>query len=166
MESSGEALVDSLQGVTADVVVLLGRLVDPPRRPSTSQERRRLAGEAGRTANSLREICGELTRWMAGHDRGEQGLRPSDESTEPTAESREVSGDEALRDVTQAQAALDGARRKLQSSVETARSDGATWRQIGDALGITPQTAHKRFDPEARRRHAAYMRERYQRQRD
>lgn len=33
----------------------------------------------------------------------------------------------------------------LMTAVALARSQGATWREIGDALGISSQAAHERF---------------------
>ncbi len=60
-------------------------------------------------------------------------------------------------------AAYEGARRAIVpgATAEDARAAGASWRRIGEALGIAAQSAHKRFDPRARRRHAEYMRARY-----
>lgn len=151
--ANGETLIGSLREVAADVSALLSRLDDPRRsRPSTSQERRRLADQADRVTVTLDAISRDLGAWIAEQPNG-QG-RPV-----PAAETPEA----ARADVTRAQDALDRARAELQRSVDTARDQGVTWRQIGEALDITAQTAHKRFDPAARQRHADYMRERNQR---
>jgi len=150
--SNGETLIRSLQEVAAEVSAVLSRLDDPRRsRPSTSQERRRLADQAERATATLDAICRDLGAWIAEQP---NGRRQPERAETPEA---------ARADVTRAQDALDRARTELHRCVETARSQGATWRQIGEALNITAQTAHKRFDPGARRRHAASMRKRNQR---
>jgi len=41
----------------------------------------------------------------------------------------------------------DAADRKLYELVGFARSAGASWAAIGDALGVTTQAAHQRFGP-------------------
>ena len=163
----GDTLVNSLRDVAADVGELLARFDDPRRRPATSQERRRLAERADRATASLDAICRDLRMWMSQQRR----LPGRPERTQPlervTTDAAEPDPDDPPEDgwpgVTRAQKAVERAREELQRSVEAARSDGATWRQIGEALEITAQTAHKRFDPKARRRHAEYMRERNQR---
>lgn len=33
----------------------------------------------------------------------------------------------------------------LRVAVDTMRADGATWAQVGEALGVSAQAAHKRF---------------------
>ncbi len=70
-------------------------------------------------------------------------------------------GDDPLARLSGTNAALEKSKAELQAAVQDARACGASWRRIGEALGIAPQSAHKRFDPRARRRHAAYMRDRY-----
>jgi hypothetical protein len=42
---------------------------------------------------------------------------------------------------------LDLAGDRLSDTVAAARSDGHTWRAIGAALGISPQSAHRKFGP-------------------
>jgi hypothetical protein len=45
------------------------------------------------------------------------------------------------------------AERLCQTSAEDARRDGASWREIGEAVGgITPQGAEHRFSPAAKER--------------
>lgn len=151
--SNGETLIRGLQEVSAEVSALLSRLDDPRRsRPSNSQERRRLADQAERATTALDVICHDLGAWI--------GEQPIGQHQPERAETPEA----ACADVARAREVLDRDRTELQRCVEAARSHGATWRQIGEALDITAQTAHKRFDPRARRRHADYMRKRNQRQ--
>lgn len=40
---------------------------------------------------------------------------------------------------------VDLAQRTMQTTVDQLRADGASWQQIGDALGVTKQAAEKRF---------------------
>ena len=47
-----------------------------------------------------------------------------------------------------------------QDLVEEAKGLGATWAQIGDALGTTPQAAYQRWSAHGRAKHAAYQRQR------
>lgn len=42
-------------------------------------------------------------------------------------------------------ARLAAAEKDLRASVQRARDEGATWQEIGDALGITRQAAQQRF---------------------
>ena len=41
---------------------------------------------------------------------------------------------------------------QMMSDAAEVREGGGTWRQIGETLGVTPQAAQKRLDPEARRK--------------
>jgi len=50
-------------------------------------------------------------------------------------------------------------RSLLDTHVQEARELGASWRAIAAATGISPQAAHKRWDPEARAKARKYMRE-------
>jgi hypothetical protein len=54
---------------------------------------------------------------------------------------------EALRELAQGEAELGRLRR---SSMAAARADGATWEQIGEALGMTRQSAWEYFRLDAR----------------
>lgn len=162
--SDSEALLRTLTRVVAEASALLGRFEDPRGgRPATSQERRRLADEAGRVVADLDALCGDIGAWMASARCEELGGDRNNGTEKADASAPANRSDDVCAEVTEAQGALDRARSHLQGSVEAARADGATWRQIGESLGITAQTAHKRFDPEARRRHATYMRDRNQR---
>jgi hypothetical protein len=49
---------------------------------------------------------------------------------------------EKLRALTARMAELDAARER---TVAAAMAGGATWAEIGDALGVTAQAAHKRY---------------------
>lgn len=145
-----ERFVRALEEVAGEVSILLRGLDEPRRgRPATSQERRRLAERVAQVNETLSELCHGLREWFGG---------PCD--TSAAGPDRAPAAESPVADVTRARVALDRARAELQACVDAARSHGATWRQIGDALDITAQTAHKRFDPGARRRHAAYMRQR------
>jgi hypothetical protein len=61
-------------------------------------------------------------------------------------------GDDAetvLRQVQEAGEAETNATSVLRSRVAAARAAGATWRQIGEHLGVTRQAAAKRFGEKA-----------------
>ena len=47
--------------------------------------------------------------------------------------------------IREAQHQVDEAERELREAVRAARADGATWEEIGDALGVKKQTAWERF---------------------
>lgn len=49
-------------------------------------------------------------------------------------------------------------RLDLSEAVSQVRELGATWRDIGRAASITPQAAHRRWDPRARQQHNEYQR--------
>lgn len=55
----------------------------------------------------------------------------------------------------EARALVMGHESKIRSAVDHLRLDGATWAQIGQALGITRQGARQRFDIAARTAHRA-----------
>lgn len=44
---------------------------------------------------------------------------------------------------------LKAAEARLDELVIEARDAGATWEEIGRALGVTTQTAHRRYSPDA-----------------
>jgi hypothetical protein len=46
----------------------------------------------------------------------------------------------------------------LQALANEARELDTSWSEIGRAAGVTPQSAHRRWDPDARRKHAEYQR--------
>lgn len=156
---AGAALVDRLHSVADEVMTLLVRLSSVrPGPPITSQDRRRIAEQAELSTESLVAVCDEVDEWIN-----------LSQVAEPAPTAADVAGDagtEALDGVAEAQANLEEANAQLHEAVEVARLRGDSWRTIGSALGITGQTAHKRFDPTARKRHADYMRARYQRARE
>ena len=43
----------------------------------------------------------------------------------------------------------NGLKRIAADYVADARAGGATWREIGRAFGVTPQSAHQRFAPKS-----------------
>lgn len=61
---------------------------------------------------------------------------------------REATLGEILRDLTPVAAASARVERNLAAWVNRARSLGATWTEIGDALGVTRQSAWERFSRE------------------
>lgn len=50
-----------------------------------------------------------------------------------------------MRGIKEARAAIEAATQDLITEVWLARSHGAAWTVIGEALGISKQAAHKRF---------------------
>jgi hypothetical protein len=56
--------------------------------------------------------------------------------------------------------AMDAFKDALDDRVATARALGVTWADIGKAAGITNQSAHRRWDPVARRKHNEYQQRR------
>lgn len=50
-----------------------------------------------------------------------------------------------MDEITKAQRAVDRAKENLTSTVRDARSNGRTWAEIGEALGMSRQAAFKRF---------------------
>jgi len=53
----------------------------------------------------------------------------------------------ALRELTRGEAELEALRR---AKVEAARADGASWEQVGEALGISRQSAWEYYSSSAR----------------
>jgi len=53
--------------------------------------------------------------------------------------------DEALALVTEADGRLKLVTGELEAAVERAREQGASWAQVGTALGVTRQAAWQRF---------------------
>lgn len=51
----------------------------------------------------------------------------------------------AIGEIREAASEVDAARARLQQAVDRARERGTTWAEIGEALGITKQTAWQRF---------------------
>jgi len=52
---------------------------------------------------------------------------------------------DALADLRRARETLDNAQTAISALVAEARAQGASWQGIGDALGITRQSAWERF---------------------
>lgn len=55
----------------------------------------------------------------------------------------------ALDTIAEARAAVRAAEETIAAEVCVARANGATWREIGDALGTTRQNAEKRYGSNA-----------------
>jgi hypothetical protein len=159
---AGAVLKDRLHAAAAEVTTLLQRLSSVrPGPPITSQDRRRFAEQAESSTESLTAVCDEVGIWIDLSQQPERVLSTTDVAA-PNADA----GTDVLDGVAAAQAELDEAGAQLHEAVEAARLRGDSWRTIGVSLGVTGQTAHKRFDPKARQRHADYMRARYQRARE
>ena len=62
----------------------------------------------------------------------------------------ETPGDAALRELRGLRIKRVKAETAIIELVETARLLRVTWREIGEALGISAQTAHRKFTPEAK----------------
>jgi hypothetical protein len=65
-----------------------------------------------------------------------------------------------LGDIAIRMAAAERTKLELTELVARAREVGITWTDIARAAGITPQAAQRRWDPEARRKHTEYQRQR------
>lgn len=161
----GAVLMAQLRTAAGEVSALLTRLghvrTGPP---ITSMDRRRLADQADLSTASLDRVCADLDAWVASLDQTVAN-EPIPVTVDPAPSQKDVPAAPATdpADLSGAQQAVDQARAELNEAVEGAREGGASWREIGAALGIAGQTAHKRFDPGARQRHAEYMRTRYRR---
>ena len=62
----------------------------------------------------------------------------------------------ALGELAQRQREYENAQERLDQAVETARSAGASWDDVGQVVGITAVSATRRWNPDARRKHSAY----------
>lgn len=78
--------------------------------------------------------------------------------TEAESERLSVLGEIALRSEQAAKV-----RQRLIDLVDKARTMEISWSQIGKASGISLQAAHRRWDPEARRKHNVYQQRRKRR---
>ena len=67
----------------------------------------------------------------------------------------------AISEVALRAAALENARSSLDEAVSEARHSGGTWAEIGGAVGITPQSAMRRWDERARQKQTDYQRDHY-----
>jgi hypothetical protein len=59
-----------------------------------------------------------------------------------------------LESIASTQREIENLNVRLDAEVEVARRAEITWRQIGQAIGITESSAYRRFDPEGRRKYA------------
>jgi hypothetical protein len=63
-----------------------------------------------------------------------------------------VRGEPTLGDALRAAVDVrDAADAYLRELVDMARNDGATWAEIGEAIGVTTQAAHQRYGPRSAR---------------
>lgn len=82
------------------------------------------------------------------------------EASEPPADDvRREALSTALAGVAVKYGEIEYHRAALDQLVAEARRTGASWSDIGRAAGITPQAAHRRWDPAARRKHSDYQRQ-------
>lgn len=141
--SDGAEALTRLQTAAAQVAALVPSLAD---RSLTSVQRRRTLDGARRALAELERAADDAAAHLGARN-GVPPIHPGEA--------------EPLCVLSRCNAALEEAKAELYAAVDAARAAGASWRRIGEALGIAAQSAHKRFDPRARRRHADYMRERY-----
>src|ERR1019366_8642258 len=81
--------------------------------------------------------------------RRRQGSSPS----KPVGPETSASGvGEALTEIARLASEIGETERRLQDLVWGARRAKATWRQIGDALGVSPQAVQQRYRPYWQRR--------------
>ena len=55
--------------------------------------------------------------------------------------------DGALTGLSRVNALAEEMNKIVRRTVTNVKADGATWEQIGDALGISKQAAHRRYAP-------------------
>lgn len=54
---------------------------------------------------------------------------------------------------------IDNLNERVERLVHIARQCGATWAEVGEVADVTPQAAMRRWDAQAREKHAAYQRQ-------
>jgi hypothetical protein len=74
-------------------------------------------------------------------------------------ENHEAAADQVLSQISETAEQIEALRGSLDHLVALARERGASWNKIAKAVGISPQSAHKRWDPEARAKAQQYMRD-------
>jgi transposase-like protein len=82
------------------------------------------------------------------------------------ADSEDSALEEILTRVTETSEQIEVERSNLDHLVAMARERGASWNKIARAVGISAQSAHKRWDPEARAKARKYMQDYSVRRRD
>ena len=82
---------------------------------------------------------------MAKPTRKPAGIVRDERPTPPTDRGVIVSTRRSQHLIAQAASALVAAEEKLHARVHEARKNGVTWDEIGEALGVTRQSAHRRF---------------------
>lgn len=65
--------------------------------------------------------------------------------------------------ITTIQANIELANAQLDETVHLAREMGASWQAIGESAGVTHQSAHRRWSPGAKEKHAEDVRKRRER---
>lgn len=106
--------------------------------------------------DSHEDDLGEVDEWD-----GEEGAASQDEPNDETPRSaprgfvrtatwRQGRVPYLLQDVIEARFKVDAAERQLTKRVRSAREHGASWEDIGTALGMSRQGAAKRFGTPAR----------------
>jgi hypothetical protein len=108
-------------------------------------------------------LAAELRSRLAGSDDvdADEALRAQlVEDLGALASERERAIGEVLGSVALLMARASKIRNDLQETVHTARQLGVSWPDIAKAAGITYQAAMRRWEPEAKRKHTEYQRDR------
>ena len=91
-------------------------------------------------------IPNQVTDGSATHAGSGDG--PDDEEAGATLDAEDVSLDQVLQDLSWIAESRTQSERHLADWVRMARSLGASWTRVGDALGMTRQSAWQRFSGE------------------
>jgi len=81
-------------------------------------------------------------------------------------ENQDTAAEEVLARIAEANEQIEAHRANLDRLVGVAREAGVSWNKIAKAVGVSAQSAHKRWDPEARAKARKYMQEYSAKRRD